>query len=245
MDAIPNVIIALTAVAGVVLGIISLNRDSQQEKRCGEWERDQEQKRQEWERRQQDAEAPHLKPVGAAWHGLTDAPLVRLTADVQQQDIELHNVGKSTPVEVAGVLFGARVMTPQSRKRTDTCTETIGLGILVSRLLRTGACTCLLDNQRYPLKGEQSVIDGLTLFAPDEPILGVPQADPNLFARLTMTYRDAYGRTLALVYDARAVLPDGSKIEWQLAAGPTEVSKSLQALIDETNRDRIQAQTRF
>lgn len=65
-NAIANLIIAATAVAGVILGIVGLNRDAKQEQRRAEWERDQEQKRQEWERRQQDAAAPHPKPVGAA-----------------------------------------------------------------------------------------------------------------------------------------------------------------------------------
>jgi hypothetical protein len=68
--AIADGIIALTAVAGVVLGIQGRQRDAQQEQRRAEWERDQEQKRQEWERRQLDAAAPilfRLAGTGMAW----------------------------------------------------------------------------------------------------------------------------------------------------------------------------------
>ena len=149
-------------------------------------------------------------------------------------------------MDVAGVLFGARVMNPQSRKLTDNLYGNYWAGNLSVSPSADGRTRLLLVNERSPLQGEQSVIDGLTLFAPDEPILSPTKSTgPNLFARLTMTYRDAYGRTLALVYKAEAVRPDGSKIEWRWAAGPTEVSKSLQELIEETRRRRDQGQNPF
>ena len=87
------------------------------------------------------------------------------------------------------MLFGARVMNPQSRKRTDNLYGNYWAGNLSVAPAPDGRTHLLLDNLHYPLVGEQSVIKGLTLFAPDEPILSVPQADPNLFARLTITYQ--------------------------------------------------------
>lgn len=213
--------------------------EHEQEQRQEQRQREQELRQQAWEQRQLDAEAPHLKPISATWQGLTDIPLARPMADAKQQDIELHNIGKSTPEGVAGVLFGARIMNPQSHILTDNLYGTYWAGNLSVSPAADGRAHLLLDHEHYPLSGDQSVIDGLTLFAPDEPILSPTKSTgPNLFARLTMTYRDTYGRTLAVVYDAEAVWPDGSKIEWRRAAKPTEVSKSLQELIDEARRRR-------
>jgi hypothetical protein len=136
-----NPVIGVATVAGVfIAGVVAYRewrkdkrntaqQESEQKQRA-ELEREREQKQQDRERRQQDAEAPHLKPIGANWRGLTDMPLVRLAADVKQQDIDIRNIGKSTPLEVVGVLFGARVMNPQSRTRTDNLYGTYWAGKL-------------------------------------------------------------------------------------------------------------------
>jgi hypothetical protein len=246
VSAIANVIIALTAIAGVVLGIIGLRRDSQQEKRRAEWERDQEQKRLGWEQRKLDADAPHLVPIGAAWNGLNDTLPQRLAGDVNEIEIELRNQGNSTPFAVAAVLFPSRVMNPQSRQRTDNLYGIYWEGKLDVSPAPGERTRLVLRRQNYPINGDQRLIERYTLFAPDEPDLRLPQTDPWCFARLTLSYRDANKRTLGLIYNAQSVMNHGSLTqEWAHVSGPEKADQSLPELIDQTNRNRVQAQNPF
>jgi hypothetical protein len=248
----PSLVSALAAVASVAsvavavfVVIRDIRRDKLNTEHQAQWEREQEQKWEERERRQLDAAAPHLRPVGATWDGLNNTPPIRLAADVKQHDIDIHNVGNSTPVGVAAALFGARTKIPQSGTRTDNLFGTYWEGTLDVSPAPNGRARLLLGNRNYPLTGEQNLIHGLTLFAPDEPILSLPQSDPMLYARLTLSYRDAYGRTLVLVYDAEAIVRGRFKIEWRHVAGPVEITKGLQELTDETRRRRDQGENPF
>jgi len=234
--AIADGIIALTAVAGVVLGIQGRRRDSQQEERRVEWERDQEQKRQEWERRQLDAAAPRLAPTGASWHGAETDTLPHRLNEVPLIEVTIQNQSNNVPQDVEGVLFPARVKNP-SGTQVDYLNGLYWQGKFEASLAPNESLPLRLERQTRPLQGDLCLIDGLTLFAPYEPKLGVPSTGRWFFARLTLTYRDANGRTLCVVYDAEAVkVNDGFKRVWQRVGAPVAVSKSLGELTDETGR---------
>jgi hypothetical protein len=241
--AIADGIIALTAIAGVVLGIQGRQRDSQQEQRRAEWEREQEQKRQDWERRQLDSAAPHLVPIGGNWYGLVSDTLPNRLQATPQIQIPVQNQGNSMPQGVMAVLFPARVKIPQSDRRTDNLYGHYWEGKFDASPGPGETLRLDLNQKHYPLSGEQSIIDGMTLFAPDEPNLSLPQSDPMIFARLSLSYRDTSGRTLGLVYDAEAVMKDRAITqEWRHVEGPVVISKSLQQLTDETARNKYKTE---
>jgi hypothetical protein len=241
--AIADGIIALTAVAGVILGIQGRNRDAMQEQRRAEWERDQEQKRLEWERRQLDSAAPHLAPIGGNWYGLASDSLPNRLQATPQIQIPIQNQGNSMPQAVMAVLFPARVKNPQSGQRTDNLYGHYWEGKLDASPGPGETPRLDLNQKHYPLSGEQSIIEGLTLFAPDEPNLSLPQSDPMFFARLSLSYRDASGRTLGLVYDAEAVMKDRVITqEWRRVEGPVVIAKSLQQLTEETARNKYKTE---
>jgi hypothetical protein len=78
-----------------------------------------------------------------------------------------------------------------------------------------------------------SAIDGMPLYAPPEPDMGEVLAGDATFyyARLTLTYRDRFGRRLATVFDLAAL-----RNEWRRVAGPIEVEHDLPELTAQAAR---------
>ena len=98
----------------------------------------------------------------------------------------------------------------------------------------------MLSARSFPLSGNLSVIPGYTLFAPPVPAaLGTSLGAHFYFARLTMTFRDDFGRMLAANFDGESVPHEKVLTQkWRTGTGPVEVSKDLRMLADEATANR-------
>jgi hypothetical protein len=165
---------------------------------------------------------------------VTDVLPHRLATPVEKFEITLQYIGSSIPIDVVAVLFPATVMNPPSHTRSDYLFGVYWAGTLAAYPSPGEKLPIILEEQHGPLNGDQSLIEGLTLFAPDEPSLSLPVTKPFIFARLTLSYLDASGRKLDLAYDVEAIEQKGGfKQDWRFAAEPKEVAKSLRELADE------------
>jgi hypothetical protein len=97
----------------------------------------------------------------------------------------------------------------------------------------------VLSLRRFPLHGDLSLIPGHTLFAPPEPNAGTSPGAHYYFGRLTITFRDAFGRILASDFDGESVPHENVLTQkWRPGLGPVEVSQDLRMLEDEAAADR-------
>ena len=176
--------------------------------------------------------------TGASWYGANTDALPHRLASVDKIDVSIQSVGKNAPQDVRAVLFPARVYNPQSNTRSDYLNGLYWEGRLNASPALNVITPISLKRQTRPLQGDQCVIDGLPLFAPDEPDLRPTSTstEPWLYARLTVTYRDV-NTTYCVVYDAEAI-QQGRDFErpWRHVEEPKVVAKSLQQLTDETRR---------
>lgn len=230
-------------VAGVAL--IPAFRSYALSRRVFEWQQTEAQQRSEEDRERQraqlDADAPRIAVTGASWHGATTDVLPNRLNSVDEIDVSIQSVGKSAPQDVRAVLFPARVYNPQSDRSSDYLNGLYWEGRLDASPALNVITSIPLKRQTRPLQGDQCVIDGLPLFAPDEPTLSLPSTDPWLFARLTVTYSDGK-TTFCVVYDAEAIQRGREFAHpWRPVDGPKVVSKSIQELTDETTRGGTQS----
>jgi hypothetical protein len=247
-----NAVANLIAGFALILSGITIYRDIQrsrreqeQDKRRAEWEREQERKRQEWERLQLNAAAPRLIPVHSLTHVEGERAPQHLTP-TPEIVIFLHNGGSTVPFALAATLFPATFINPHTHGRTDNLYGIYWEGRLDVSPVPNKDGLITLHQRSRPLHGEQSLIEGFMLFAPDEPAPRTDGSDRYYVARLTLSFRDATERTLAMIYDAETVVGKvGLTTVWNHVAGPVEVSKSLQELIEETGHDRDEAEKPF
>jgi hypothetical protein len=241
-----EVLTPVILILGLLVAIVALIpgfRSNALTNRAFEWQQTEAQLRaeqdRERERRQLDADAPRIVVAGASWHGVDTDALPHRLNPVDKIDVSIQSVGKSAPQDVRAVLFPARVYNPQSGIRSDYLNGLYWEGWLDASPPFDKITPIHLKRQTRPLQGDQCVIDGLPLFAPDEPDLRPDSAstDPWLYARLTVTYSDGK-TTFCVVYDAEAIQRgrDFDRV-WRPVEGPVVVSKSIQKLTDETKRE--------
>lgn len=199
-------------------------------------------KRQQWEEEQQKRQTAFTQPdlvPGVIKFSLDDEKPLRL-ATLNNLTIRLNNEGGSTPSQVAAVVFPAA---RYNKGKNDPLTRKDGLGGAYwdGRLDVSPASgidsEMKLEIRNYDavrLKGIQCIVEGITLFAPEEPdgwdTPGSGQGDFST-GRLTITFRDREGRTLANVFDLRAMTQ-----AWLRVVGPVEVEHDLIALMDGTHQ---------
>src|SRR5690348_8585372 len=223
MDAgtIIAIVVSGLSVLIAVIALFPSFRSNFLNQRALELQQNEQQLRLEWERekerRQLEANQPHLVPVGAAWYGLS-AGMPQRFSPVDAIQIELQNKGGSMPLAVAAVLFPAFTID----KRYDFYWE----GRLDESPAPGGRISLVLYRRDNLLEGYESLLEPHSLSASNEPI---PASSYNYHyyycvARLTLTYRDANGRTLGLIYDAEsAEVNDALTQVWKHVEGPTEV----------------------
>ena len=210
-------------------------------KQRGEFER-----RKEWERELQDRQTqllligaqPDLAPTGAniAIYNETVPQLLAQRADAI---VGVHNQGGTIPSEVRAVLFPSAVNLPPDAPqmaRTEELFGTYWEGTLEVPPDAGGRADLTLWLQpATPLRGDMSIVEGYTLFAP-------PQPDENRhfnFARLTIVCQDRHRRTLASVWDYESVTRNGDLTkDWHRVVGPVVVTRDLRTLKELAARER-------
>jgi hypothetical protein len=170
---------------------------------------------------------PDLEPVGASLH-TDDEPARLLVGD--DQSISIHNAGGTIPTEVYGVLFPTQKYVESAMRLTfhmPGIEGTYWQGKMDVGPGSSNQIAFVLKAAKNPLRGDMSVIEGIPLYAPPEPDMGeVLAGDATFyFARLTLTYRDCFGRRLATVFDLAAL-----RNEWHRVAGPIVVEHDLPEL---------------
>src|SRR5258706_9580120 len=170
-------------------------------------------KRQQWEHDQQKRQRaftqPDLAPAGATLYG-TGADPTRFSSEATQQKITIHNEGGSAPSQVIAVLFpSASYLVPGEvePQRVEGLNNAYWYGQIDVSPTANQHADLTLSQCRYPLQGDQCLIAGVSLFAPPEPALRATLGGHATFycARLTITYKDREGRTLAVAWDMHAM----------------------------------------
>lgn len=248
MDPIADLIAVVSlgvSITAIKLGRRDANARSDLETKLAEQQREHEralaeQQRQhdralaEQQRRlQTEVDQPNLVPTGGQFQFAGGLPHRLMAAG--ETIIDVHNTGMSTPTDVTAVLFPSEEYYQQPgpipAKRIHGLFGTYWLGKLEVNPATNAFARITMQTQRGPLNGDLCVIEGVTLYAPMEPEDKPIQHERFYTARLTMTYRDRTGRTLAVAHDLDAITD-----QWRHVAGPTEVAADLQFLIDEAQR---------
>jgi hypothetical protein len=224
----PATIIALiVGIPGFIgLGLSIANRRSRRQEleRRYAWERQLEEQQ---EQRLQLLNQPDLEAVGATLH--TDNEPARLLVG-DDQSVSIHNAGNTIPTETYGVLFPTQDYVEQVMKLTypvPGIEGTYWYGKMDVAPGPNNQIAFVLRAAKNPLRGDMSVVDGMQLYAPPQPDKGEVLAGDATFyyARLTLTYRDRFGRRLATVFD----LASGTNA-WHRVQGPVVVEHDLPKL---------------
>ena len=239
-------VVAIAAIAAVP-AYVSLGfsyyvfrRQQSEQERRNEWERKQHKQQQHHELV---VNQPRLVPIGSSLVILNDTVPQRLATDAQQQTIQLQSLGRSMPSDVYAVLFPCASNQPPNTPAQSRVEELFGTyweGRLDASLGQGEQLSLMLSARSFPLSGNLSVIPGYTLFAPPVPAaLGTSLGAHFYFARLTMTFRDDFGRMLAANFDGESVPHEKVLTQkWRTRTGPVEVSKDLRMLADEATANR-------
>jgi hypothetical protein len=239
-------VVAMAAIAAVP-AYVSLGfsyyvfrRQQSEQERRNEWERKQHKQQQHHELV---VNQPRLVPIGSSLVILNDTVPQRLATDAQQQTIQLQSLGRSMPSDVYAVLFPCASNQPPNTPAQSRVEELFGTyweGRLDASLGQGEQLSLMLSARSFPLSGNLSVIPGYTLFAPPVPAaLGTSLGAHFYFARLTMTFRDDFGRMLAANFDGESVPHEKVLTQkWRTGTGPVEVSKDLRMLADEATANR-------
>ena len=224
----PIVIVTLIVAIPSFFGVVQNIRQSRWEHRQAE---QQGQFQEQQQRLMLQINQPDLKPTGGSYS--IDSKSHRLDFGANQV-FDIHNEGGSTPSDVQMVFFpSATYLKPYTDplERVPGLYGTYWYGQLDVSPAADGRIHIPLEEQRVPLRGEMSVIDGLTLSAPDEPGPISPDAVSARFytGRLTMTFRDRTGRLLASVFDMEGT--DQQKLV--PVRRVVEVEHGLRELIDQ------------
>lgn len=221
MDPIADAI----ALVGMVLGVASFVASQREVRKRKQWELEQ-------EKRQIAFTQPDLVPTGARPQGESGQP-ARLTA-IGARTIDINNEGGSTPSQVTAVLFPSsfyRSADGGEPRQDNSLNEIYWFGQVDISPAANTSTRLTLHLLQYPLRGNQSVIEGVSLFAPEEPHWSASALRNTIFysARLTMTYQDREGRTLATAFDMDAISGRWRRV----VRAPTEVPHDLIALTEQ------------
>ena len=218
---------AIPAYLGLLLSAFVFYRQQREQKRRNEWER-----RLYEEQQHHDlvVNQPRLVPTGSSLVFLNDMVPQRLAADAQQQGVQLQSLGKSMPSDVHAVLFPCapdQLLDKPALPRVEQLFGTYWEGRLDASLGQGEQHPLKLSARRSPLSGDLGVIPGYTLFAPPEPRLGTSLGAHFYFARLTITFRDDFGRMLAANFDGESVPHENVLTQqWRTGIGPVTLPMS-------------------
>jgi len=235
---IVTLVAAVPAYVGLAFSVFVFVRQQGEQERRNRWER---QFQEQQVQLQLTSSQPNVASVGLRLpiDGPTVPQRLRL---VNGNSITIQNQGNSMPVDVAAVVFpvGPAPDAPEQVRR-ESSYRTYGEGALDASPAANQMLDLVLQARNFPLLGTDSVIDGYELFAPPHPDPHiVPVGERHYYVtRVTMTFRDPHGRTLATIYDWESVLKnDQLTQEPRWVAGPTVVKYSLRELVNQARRDR-------
>jgi hypothetical protein len=219
-----SLILGIPGFVSLVLWYFNYRSQEKEQERRYEWERQLEAQQ---EHRLLLLNQPDLEPVGASLH--TEHEPVRLLVG-NDQNVAIHNAGGTIPTEVHGVLFPTAKYVESAMRLTfhmPGIEGTYWQGKMDVAPGPNNQIALVLKAAKNPLRGDISVVDGVPLYAPPEPDMGEVLAGDATFyyARLTLTYRDRFGRRLATVFDLAAL-----RDQWRRVAGPVEVEHDLPEL---------------
>jgi type II secretory pathway pseudopilin PulG len=243
-------IVIVTALAAVLaylaLGFsVYVYRRQQQAQEVQQREQE---RRNQWERQLQEQQQkelilnqPRLAAIGSSLAIHPEVVPQWLQVAAGQQKVTITNRGKTTPSSVHAVLFTSASNLPAGsppQARTDELFGTYWEGELDDGPELDKQVELVLYSKRSPLRGDMRVIPDRTLFAPPEPdtgtALGTALRAHHYFGRLTLTYRDAFGRLLACDFDGDSVPHENTLTQkWRPGVGPTAVQCDLRMLAEE------------
>jgi hypothetical protein len=228
--AIIPIVIAVAAVIVAVVALVPAFRGDRRSAELFRWQQDE-------GMRLVTMSQPSPVPTGGRL-GVQGQTIPQWLDDKNDQTVELQNPGGSAPIEVRGLLFRATTFYPEANRPTNLAFAYWD-GKLNGPLPPGGQSALTMYIQEYPLKGDESVIPGYTVCPQNTAGPGTP-GQHYYFARLTLTFRDATGKTLASVFDCETEVINNSVTQtMKPVVGPIEVKQSLRDLIDQATQNRL------
>jgi hypothetical protein len=179
---------------------------------------------------------PALEPKSKSLSGGL-APRLALWSKTGEQRLLLMNVGGSTPSDVEAVLFvSASLAKDDATKSPLLAAGTVGrywAGRMEVPPIPNDVSEITLRAEVGPLRGEQALVGGWTLFPPPDVEINkwTNEIGPVYPFRLTLSYCDRTGQTLASIFD---ISRDSDREQFLSRIGPVKVTRSLRQLCEET-----------